>query len=85
MRISFLQNNNKNEANKHHEKPMSNLPILTLDELLTKELALSYYLDYLSIMNLQKYVIFYLVAQGEYCAKENNNFNSSGYKQNSRT
>lgn len=45
---------------------MSSLPILTLDELLTKELALSYYLDYLSIMNLQKYVIFYLVAQGEF-------------------
>lgn len=44
---------------------MSNLPILTLDELLTKELALSYYLDYLSILNLQKYVIFYLTAQGK--------------------
>lgn len=43
----------------------SNLPILTLDELLKKELALSYYLDYLSILNLQKYVIFYLTAQGE--------------------
>lgn len=43
----------------------ANLPILTLDELLTKELALSYYLDYLSILNLQKYVIFYLTAQGE--------------------
>lgn len=47
------------------DKPMSNLPILTLDELLTKELALSYYLDYLSILNLQKYVIFYLTAVGE--------------------
>lgn len=46
------------------EKPISNLPILTLDELLTKELALSYYLDYLSILNLQKYVIFYLTSQG---------------------
>lgn len=31
--------------------------------MLTKELALSYYLDYLSILNLQKYVIFYLTAQ----------------------
>lgn len=43
---------------------MSNLPILSLDELLNKEIALSYYLDYLSILNLQKYVIFYLTAQG---------------------
>lgn len=41
------------------------LPLLTLEELLTKELALSYYLDYLSILNLQKYVIFYLTALGE--------------------
>lgn len=42
------------------------MPILTLEELLTKELALSYYLDYLSILNLQKYVIFYLTALGEF-------------------
>lgn len=49
----------------NRDKPLSNLPILSLDEILTKELALSYYLDYLSIMNLQKYVIFYLVAQGK--------------------
>lgn len=47
------------------DKPISNLPILSLDELLNKEIALSYYLDYLSILNLQKYVIFYLTAQGE--------------------
>lgn len=44
---------------------MSTLPILTLEELLTKELALSYYLDYLSNLNLQKYVIFYLTAVGK--------------------
>lgn len=43
------------------------VPILPLEELLTKELALSYYLDYLSILNLQKYVIFYLTALGECC------------------
>lgn len=48
------------------EKTSSNIPILTLDELLTKELALSYYLDYLSILNLQKYVIFYLTAVGKF-------------------
>ncbi len=47
------------------DKPISNMPILSLDELLNKEIALSYYLDYLSILNLQKYVIFYLTAQGE--------------------
>lgn len=44
----------------------ADIPQLTLEELLTKELALSYYLDYLSILNLQKYVIFYLTASGEF-------------------
>lgn len=62
LRISFLQNNRKDSE---HEKPMSNLPILTFDEILNKELALSYYLDYLSISNLQRYVIFYLLARGK--------------------
>lgn len=62
MRINFLQNN-KLESERDC-KPMSDLPILTLDELLNKELALSYYLDYLSILNLQHYVIFYLTARG---------------------
>lgn len=38
-------------------------PILTLEEILTKQLALSYYLDYLSMLNLQKYVLFYMSAQ----------------------
>lgn len=38
------------------------MPLLTLEELLNKELALSYYLDYLSTLNFQKYVIFYLTA-----------------------
>lgn len=45
------------------ERGTRNLPILTLEEILNKELALSYYLDYLSILNLQKYVLFYLSAQ----------------------
>ncbi|XP_055377487.1 sorting nexin-13-like isoform X2 [Condylostylus longicornis] len=43
------------------------LPILTLDELLFKELARSYFLDYLSTLNLQKYVIFYLRADEWKC------------------
>ena len=42
------------------------LRILTLDELLFKELARSYFLDYLSDINLQKYVIFYLTADGNF-------------------
>lgn len=50
---------------RHHDKLVTHLPILTLDEILKKELAISYYLDYLSILNLQKYVIFYLTAQGK--------------------
>lgn len=41
---------------------MKNIPILSLDEIFTKELAISYYLDYLSTLHLQKYVIFYLTA-----------------------
>lgn len=64
MRVSFLQNN-KLESERDC-KPISDLPILTLDELLNKELALSYYLDYLSILNLQHYVIFYLTARGRF-------------------
>lgn len=64
IRIGFLQNN-KLESERDC-KPTSELPILTLDELLNKELALSYYLDYLSILNLQHYVIFYLTARGEF-------------------
>lgn len=39
------------------------LPILTLDEILNHELAKSYYLDYLSSINLQRYVLFYITAQ----------------------
>lgn len=63
LRISILQNNRSETAGEH--RPMSNLPILSLDELLNVELALSYYLDYLSVLNLQKYVIFYLMARGK--------------------
>lgn len=63
-RINFLQSNKSEAQKQDREKTMSNLPILPLDEILTKELALSYYLDYLSTINLQKYVIFYLVAMG---------------------
>lgn len=39
------------------------LPILTLDEILNHELAKSYYLDYLSSINLQRYVLFFITAQ----------------------
>ncbi|GAB0088139.1 sorting nexin-13-like [Sergentomyia squamirostris] len=63
LRISYIQNNKLTTNRFEKEKISSTLPILTLDDLLTKELALSYYLDYLSILNLQKYVIFYLTAQ----------------------
>ncbi|KAJ6633282.1 Sorting nexin-13 [Pseudolycoriella hygida] len=61
LRLSYLQNNKPDKSEKDKHTP--NLPILSLDELLNKEIALSYYLDYLSILNLQKYVIFYLTAQ----------------------
>ncbi|CRK98968.1 CLUMA_CG012084, isoform A [Clunio marinus] len=66
LRISSLQNQNIDSSGKkvfENEKFTSKLPLLTLDEILSKDLALSYYLDYLSIMNLQKYVIFYCLAQ----------------------
>ena len=60
-RISKIQNNHNNP----HEKDLftSKLPLMSLDDILSKDIALSYYLDYLSILNLQKYVIFYLMAQ----------------------
>ncbi|XP_062560743.1 sorting nexin-13-like isoform X3 [Armigeres subalbatus] len=64
LRISHLQNN-KSDLGKSSEldKGAPNLPLLGLDNILRKELASSYYLDYLSVLNLQKYVIFYLTAQ----------------------
>lgn len=64
LRISHLQNN-KTDLGKSSEldKGSPNLPLLDLDNILRKELAVSYYLDYLSVLNLQKYVIFYLTAQ----------------------
>uniref|UniRef100_A0A1Q3G2G8 Putative sorting nexin n=1 Tax=Culex tarsalis TaxID=7177 RepID=A0A1Q3G2G8_CULTA len=63
LRISHLQNNKSDLGKSEKEKPSSSLPRLSLDDILRKELAVSYYLDYLSVLNLQKYVIFYLTAQ----------------------
>ncbi|XP_065095021.1 sorting nexin-13-like isoform X2 [Ochlerotatus camptorhynchus] len=63
LRISHLQNNKTDLGKSEKEKTSSNLPLLRLDDILRKELAVSYYLDYLSVLNLQKYVIFYLTAQ----------------------
>lgn len=61
-KISAVQSfggNRKNDKDKFSSKSMR----LTLDEIFNRELALSYFLDYLSILNLQKYVIFYSQAQ----------------------
>lgn len=66
MRISGMQNNNVDSSGKkffEKEKFTPKLPLLSLDDILSKDLALSYYLDYLSILNLQKYVIFYCLVQ----------------------
>lgn len=67
IRIGNLQNHrnfSNNLSNKYIDKEKIQIAVLlSLDEILSKELALSYYLDYLSILNLQKYVIFYLMAQ----------------------
>lgn len=66
IRISSIQNNRIDMSGKklfERDRTVLKVPQLPLDEILTKELALSYYLDYLSILNLQKYVIFYLLAQ----------------------
>lgn len=66
MRITSIQNQNIDSTGKRfyeREKFTSKLPLLSLDEILSKDLALSYYLDYLSILNLQKYVIFYCLVQ----------------------
>ncbi|CAO1407590.1 unnamed protein product [Diamesa tonsa] len=60
-RISKIQNNHNNPQKK--DLFTSKLPLMSLDDILSKDTALSYYLDYLSILNLQKYVIFYLMAQ----------------------
>ncbi|KAG5673626.1 hypothetical protein PVAND_003655 [Polypedilum vanderplanki] len=62
IRITSIQNSKDKNLNEK-EKTSVKLPLLTLDEILSKDLALSYYLDYLQIMNLQKYVIFYCLAQ----------------------
>lgn len=42
---------------------LKDMPILTLEEILNKQLALSYYLDYLSQLHLHKYVLFYMYAR----------------------
>lgn len=65
LRITSLQNHSVDSSGKkviEKEKLSLKCPLLTLDEILSKDLALSYYLDYLSILNLQKYVIFYCLA-----------------------
>ncbi|XP_031625971.1 sorting nexin-13 isoform X2 [Contarinia nasturtii] len=61
LRLSYMQNN-KRETERDCSST-ANLPIIQLDELLNKELTLSYYLDYLSVSNHQRYVIFYLSAK----------------------
>ncbi|KXJ84267.1 hypothetical protein RP20_CCG018898 [Aedes albopictus] len=64
LRISHLQSN-KSDLGKTSEldRGTPNLLQLGLDIILRKDLAVSYYLDYLSVLNLQKYVLFYLTAQ----------------------
>lgn len=62
LRLSYMQNN-KRETDRDCNS-MANLPIIPLDELLNKELTLSYYLDYLSVSDHQRYVIFYMSAKG---------------------
>lgn len=64
LRLSYMQNNKRDTDRDCNS--MANLPIIPLDELLNKELTLSYYLDYLSVHNLQRYVIFYLSARGDH-------------------
>lgn len=64
IRLSWMQNNKRATDRECDTNAMANLPIIPLDELLNKELTLSYYLDYLSVLNLQRYVIFYLSAKG---------------------
>jgi sorting nexin-13 len=66
LRITNIQNDNIDLAGRKQfekERLAMKFPLLTLDEILSKDLALSYYLDYLSILNLQKYVIFYCLTQ----------------------
>lgn len=64
IRLSWMQNTKRDTNRDCSPNSMANLPIIPLDELLNKELTLSYYLDYLSVLNLQRYVIFYLSAKG---------------------
>lgn len=67
LRITSLQTHTTVDAagkkQFEKEKVFLKFPLLSLDEILSKDLALSYYLDYLSILNLQKYLIFYIRAQ----------------------
>lgn len=71
-RSSILQGATSSEIDHHRFRDntlprTTNMPILTLDEILNRELAKSYYLDYLSSINLQRYVLFYITAQEWKC------------------
>lgn len=61
LRITSVQNS-KDKKFIDRDSNSSKIPRLSLDEILSKDIALSYWLDYLQIMNLQKYVIFYCLA-----------------------
>lgn len=61
----IAQQSYKSDNHSRHEQLVTkNDPILSLEEILSTPLALSYYLDYLSTLNLQKYVLFYMATQG---------------------
>lgn len=51
------------QSTRQEKVTLKDMPILTLEEILNKQLALSYYLDYLSQLHLQKYVLFYIEAR----------------------
>jgi sorting nexin-13 len=62
LRITSVQNSKDKKFIDRDATTSSKIPRLSLDEILCKDIALSYWLDYLQIMNLQKYVIFYCLA-----------------------
>lgn len=62
QRITSVQNCKDKKFIDRDSISYSKVPRLSLDEILSKDIALSYWLDYLQIMNLQKYVIFYCLA-----------------------
>lgn len=60
----IAQQSYKSDHNNRQEKvSLKDMPILTLEEILSKQIALSFYLDYLSQLNLQKYIMFFLDAR----------------------